>query len=273
MASNPPQRPISLAQSIDEANLDGQVTPDEAIANTDGLKLIQIEKPIIVNKPLGAVEPGDLPAKDEIDDSLKKNIQFLDVIMGHEGEFNLKEIETLFLQQRYADLPAPLGRKGSNQTPYNMQLGILPQGSGIRHIIKHVKFTHNTKVNHQTIRSMAHGQPLEINLQKHFREGSRGFQSLLEGLGGFQVRYFKLVASGSSSKPTKETEDIRKGFQFIKGTAQKRTLTRSTLRGQKSRSTTLALRSTSGNIKEFLRCLGDQGFRPTPLGKASHHGH
>lgn len=37
-----------------------------------------------------------------------------------------------------------------------------------------------------------------------------------EDLGGFQVRYQKLVPAGASNKPSKDTEDIRKGFQIIK---------------------------------------------------------
>ena len=61
------------------ANLDGQ-------ANTDGLQLLQMEKLIIVNEPLGAVQTLDLPLKDEIDNSIKKKLQFLDATMGHEGE-------------------------------------------------------------------------------------------------------------------------------------------------------------------------------------------
>ena len=39
---------------------------------------------------------------------------------------------------------------------------------------------------------------------------------MLEGLGGFQVRYQKLVPLNASNKVPKETEDIHKGFQFLK---------------------------------------------------------
>ena len=42
MASNPPQRSISLAQSVDDRNLDGSVTFEEAIANTEGLKTLHL---------------------------------------------------------------------------------------------------------------------------------------------------------------------------------------------------------------------------------------
>ena len=39
---------------------------------------------------------------------------------------------------------------------------------------------------------------------------------MLEGLGGFQVRYFKLIPAGSSNKVPKETDEIRKGFEHIR---------------------------------------------------------
>ena len=68
-----------------------------------------MEKPLIVHKEAGTGKVGDLPAKDELDDSGKKKLQLLDVIMNHKGKFDFKEIEKLFLQQRYADLPDPLG--------------------------------------------------------------------------------------------------------------------------------------------------------------------
>ena len=147
---------------------DGAMTFDEAIGNTEGLKIVQLEKPIIVHQPVGNVQVGDLPAKDEIHENGKKKLQFLDVIMNYKGTFNFKEIEKLFLQQRYADLPAPLGMKGNNRTPYNMQLFILEQGHETYHIVKHIKFIGNTKVNHQTILHTVYGRALEITCKVIF---------------------------------------------------------------------------------------------------------
>ena len=76
MASVAPRRPISLAQSLDETNLDGNITWDEAITNTDGMKVVGLERPMVVNKPVGFVKVGDLPARDEIDDGIKKKYNF-----------------------------------------------------------------------------------------------------------------------------------------------------------------------------------------------------
>ena len=48
------------------------------------------------NEP-GCITVGDLPAKNEITDKLKKKVQILDVLMSWEGELDFKKIEELFL--------------------------------------------------------------------------------------------------------------------------------------------------------------------------------
>ena len=63
MASVPPHRAESLARSFDNANLDGNCTLEEAIAHTDGMKILYLEKPMVVNKEPGSIKLGDLPAK------------------------------------------------------------------------------------------------------------------------------------------------------------------------------------------------------------------
>ena len=178
---------------MNEELLDGRCTVDEALANTEGMKLLQLEKPIIAHKEVGNIKRADLPAKMEITDSVRKKVQFLDIIHDFEGDLDLKVIEQLFLQQRYAELPPPICVKGDNQVPFN--------------IIKHIKFVDGTKIPHNTIIRMCQGTPLEIDYQQKFREGGRAFQYMLEGLGGFQVRYVKLIPAGSGNKVPKETED------------------------------------------------------------------
>ena len=83
MASVAPHRSISLAVSVDETNLDGNITGDEPIANTGSMKVMGLERPMMVNK--GFVKIGDLPARDGIDDGIKKKVQFLDVLLEYEG--------------------------------------------------------------------------------------------------------------------------------------------------------------------------------------------
>ena len=167
---------------------------------------------MVVNKPVGFVKVGDLPARDEIDDGIKKKIQFLDVLLEYEGAIDLKEVETMFLQQRYEDLPPPIKVPGNKVTPFTMQLVVLPLAEGKWNIVKHIRFADGAKVMHSTIKSMSVGRALEIDYQKNFKDGSRALQYLLEGMGGFQVRYQKLVPANSNTKLVRETEDIRKSL-------------------------------------------------------------
>ncbi|CAE6965865.1 unnamed protein product, partial [Symbiodinium natans] len=264
MASVPPQRPISLAQSLHEDHdiLDGPLTFEEAIANTEGMKVIFLDRAMVVHKPVGSVQIGDLPAKDEIQDSVKKRVQFLDVVLDYEGDLDLKEIETMFLQQRYQDLPAPIKMKGNNVLPYSMQLFILKTGDRKWNIVKHVRFAEGTKVISSAIMSMCTGRPLEIDYQKNFREGSRALQYMLEGLGGFQVRYCKLVPMNASNKPSRETDDIRAGFQFIKAngpTENDDGQFTSWTEEQVNDPNSPLHKWDRGVIKEFLRCQADKG--------------
>ena len=248
---------------MNEGHLDGAITWEGAISNTDGLKVLQLVRPMIVHKDVGCEKVGDLPAQDEITaDSIKKKVQFLDIMLDYEGEIDLKHIETLFLQQRYADLPSPIRVNSRVETPYNMQLFILPADSGKHHIVKHIKFSEGTKVFHSTIRTMCTGQALEINYNQNYREGGRALQYLLEGLGGFQVRYQKLVPAGGPNKQAKETNEIRTGFAFIRKEGPEENSD-----GQFTFWTEEQVNDPNSPIykwdrsvvKEFLRCLADQG--------------
>ncbi|CAE7362365.1 unnamed protein product [Symbiodinium sp. CCMP2592] len=268
MASSIPSRPVSLAQNEHSGSLDGSMTFEEAMANTDGLKVITLEKPMIVHKEPGFVSIGDLPAVNNLTDVLKKKTQFLDVIMGYEGPIDFKSLEQLFLQQRYADLPDPIRNKGRVEVAYNMQLVIVPCDDSKHHIIKHVKFVDGTKVLHSTILSMCSGQALEIDYQGRYRDGGRAFQYMLENMGGFQVRYQKLVPAGASNKVPKETEDIRRGFHFIKDHGPE-----DNAQGEFTIWTEEQVNDPSGPlyrwergvIKEYLRCLADAGSQANTI--------
>ena len=70
MASVPPPcHAVALAQSIDPANVDGVITLEEAIGQTDGTKLLQLEKPIV-----GTGRVGDLPFKADAMETLSVDV-------------------------------------------------------------------------------------------------------------------------------------------------------------------------------------------------------
>ena len=223
---------------------------------------------MVVNKPVGFVKVGDLPARDEIDDGIKKKIQFFDVLLEYEGAIDLNEVETMFLQQRYEDLPPPIKVPGNNVTPFTMQLVVLPLAEGKWNIVKHIRFADGAKVMHNTIKSMSVGRALEIDYQKNFKDGSRALQYLLEGMGGFQVRYQKLVPANSNTKLVRETEDIRKGFQYIRENGPQDNSTgqfTSWTEEEVNNPNGVLYRWDRGTVKEFLRCLADQGSQSNTI--------
>ncbi|CAE7625476.1 unnamed protein product, partial [Symbiodinium pilosum] len=178
------------------------------------------------------------------------------------------EVETKFLQQRYDDLPHPIKVQGNNLSPFTMQVIVLPRGDKKMDIIKHVKFADGAKVTHTTIRSMAVGRALEIDYRKNYRDNSKALQYLLEGLGGFQIRYHKIVPGNNSAKLIRETEDIRKGFQYIRKNGPEdnakgdfTTWTEETVNDPNA----ILYRWDKGTIKEFLRCLADQGSQSNTI--------
>ena len=140
MASVPPQRPTSLARSMEDRKLNGEMTLQEALVCTGGMKPMCVDRPTIVHKAIGCVVVGDLPAKDEIVDIAKKRLQFLEVLIDWEGDLDLKELETLFFQQLYQDLPEPIKPKGAYIVPYTTQLELLEKGNRKWDIIKHIHF-------------------------------------------------------------------------------------------------------------------------------------
>ena len=149
-----------------------------------------------------------------------------------------------------------------------MQLVIVPAEDGKHNIVKHIKFVDGTKVLHSTILGMCVGQPLELDFQKHSREGGRAFQYMLEGLGGFQIRCQKLIPAGASNKVPKETEDIRAGFEFIrKHGPQDNSLGEfTTWTEEQVNDPNGPLRKWDrGVIKEYLRCLADSGSQANTI--------
>ena len=123
----------------------------------------------------------EIPARGEIIHEVKKKVQFLNVLMDWEGELNLKKVEELFVQQRYADLPHPIRVSCGNHTPYDMQVLVVPEGSNL-------SGTSSSTLNSPRGQKYCACAQLEIDYCKQCREGGRALQYLLEAMGGFQVR-------------------------------------------------------------------------------------
>ena len=92
--------------------------------------------------------------------------------------------------------------------------------------------------------------------------------AMLEGLGGFQVRYFKLIPAGSSNKVPRETDDIRKGFEYMRqfGPQENANGEFTSWTEKEVNNPNSPLRKWDRvTIKEFLRCLADQGSQANTI--------
>ena len=213
---------IRTQEMRDDAR-DGRITWDEARSATEGLKIDAVKRPIVVHKDPGCVQIGDLPLRQTIGQhSIKKKKHFVDMLIGlPNAAVDLRALEQLFLQQRYADLPEPISLARECESPYSMQIVVLPNVEEPQtkiDIVKHVRFE-GGPVMDSTIWGLCRGSlgPFDIHYQGHFRDGPRAFQYLLECMGGFQVRYNRLIPSGGKNvKEVRQTEDIKAGFEFIR---------------------------------------------------------
>ena len=183
----PPSRPASLATAMELDGVLDVTTLQEALANTEGMKMVWVETPIVVNKETGSTVVTDLPATENLNtNGGKKKNQWLEIIPNHAGALDFSALESLFLQQRYADLPEPVKIKADPRVPYTMQLFIIAGDAGTKTLVKHFRIANGGKVTEGTMHAMAHGSVFDIDYSGHSRDGPRGLQYLLEGLGGFR---------------------------------------------------------------------------------------
>ena len=125
---------------------------------------------------------------------------------------------------------------------------------------QHVRFAEGSKVLSSTILSMCTGRALEIDYHKNFWEGSRAPQYMFEGLDGF---YNKIAPASSSSKISRETEDIRSAFGFMKEHGPQDNSDGqfvSWTEEQVNDTTSPLYKWERGVVKKFLRCQADKRY-------------
>lgn len=214
MASEPPVPIQSLARESG-AEIDGAMTFEEALMFTSSLVPQVQSKPIITNRPSGLVKVGDLPLQ-FLNVATSGLRYWCDIIHDWSGPCDTSPLGTLLSQSRYAELPEPFGAKQDPLFPYTMQLVVLDQDDGKKTILKHI-FTEGIKVAADQVQRMCFGLAMQINYGKNFRDGGRGFNYLLDQLGGWQARYVKLVPNlKGSAKVSKDVESIKAGYDYLR---------------------------------------------------------
>ena len=209
MASASASDARNLVQNLFEEGDDGATTFQEALLYTEALKLSQLQKPLVTKKAAGAIGVGQLPLKPLGGFALK---HVVDVVL-HVEALDLVSIGELLQNNDYKSLPSPVSLASEPPCAYTMQIAAIPEGSqdNAHTLVKHIIYAEKLKA--AVARAHLRGEGHRLDYQGNFRNGSKAFQHLFEQLGGFQVRYFYLSATGP--KAPKSTSDINKGFDFI----------------------------------------------------------
>ena len=122
MASEPPKRIQTLGR-IAGKEYDSGITFEEALYMTQGHCISQrLPVPIARSMESGETALADFPF---VEGSPARLHQFVDIVHPYTETHDLKEVEKLFMANRYNDLPGSFGLKGNCPVPYTMQTSSL----------------------------------------------------------------------------------------------------------------------------------------------------
>ena len=127
----------------------------------------------------------------------------------------MKEFERIAMSNCYENYPDILKPANKSSLPYTMQTFITKNPDNTRSLLKLFTMEKDNKIKYNDAFQMCHGSMYKVDYGKHFRDGSRALQYLLERLPGFQVRYYAVVDSSAPKRAT-DLDSKRKGFDYIK---------------------------------------------------------
>ena len=215
MASAVPESVPSLAQG-EYGEQKTTMSMDEACVITENMKMGIRDTPLIVEKPIGKIQPGDLPLKEFRNATRVKQAVDIVVLTPEQAHgADLAAIGEHMKYHRYSDLPAPFCVRVDVEQPYTMQIALVEQARADADpapcLVKWFWF--DDRVSHEYYKMMAHGSLYQINYGKNFRLGSKAFAYLFEQMGGWQARYMTLGADGPSRQKSKGA--LMTGFEHI----------------------------------------------------------
>lgn len=194
-------------------------TMESAILATAHLKLFSTGVPSIVEAAPGAYSPCDLPLKD-MSVRFPAVKHFVDII----DDFEFNGLFTPDLLRSLCEDPAammpdasgvnPLALKKDPGCTFTLQVFVYPRAGDKVCIAKHVIL--HSFVKGGAAMDLCQGRSCGIAWGKNVKSGMKGFQHLLQGLGGFQRRYFTLSPAGAhpvGAAPAADGHDA--GFDFI----------------------------------------------------------
>jgi hypothetical protein len=209
---------LTLADSLG-MSVEPKMTFEMACDISRGLKggTVILKIPIACEKPLGLTKIVDLPMR-MMDDATLKVKHLIDIIPDI-PVYDWMEIKGLLLQHKFDRLPEPFRPKATIPVPFTMQvIAVSSQdegGSDKVFLLKHFIFDSMQKVG--IVKPVLQGQAHTVNFGGNQRGGPKGFQYMLDKLGGQQVRCYSFE-DGVADKLKTESE-IDDAYDFILGCA------------------------------------------------------
>ena len=207
-------QPVSLCGnmvSVDASN----ITLEDAIQATEFMSMRDLPEHVYVGPmPLGSVLLTDLPRKD-LDPASNNLKHVLDVVLDiPAAAVDLSTIKAIFREKAWKELPDFMQMKERPVFECVCQYFFLPQSDDQTCMLKHI-YICSDKVKGSQAARLLQGRGYEIMWGNHNKKNARkGFQWLLEQLGGSQFRLYSL---GTDRKPSKtkgpEPEDA--GWNYI----------------------------------------------------------
>lgn len=206
--------PQGLGRAELDHERDGALTFQEALLAISPMKLMGPHaRPIVVNRDNGEVTVPDLPLR-ILSEGATMLVHAYDCIVDHTGDFDLENIEELAYQGRYRDMPVPLRLKVEPTVPYTMQIVIQKGDDAKQIILKHLYFE-GARMKVPLILTFCHGQAMQVDYGRNFRDGAAALQYMLQEMGGFQVRYWHLQPKGAAKQSIDPSARFL-GFKFLR---------------------------------------------------------
>ena len=203
--------------------MDGTISLENALNATNAMSLKPLKKPNVVDLPGGAVLPSDLPLVSLQDHGRARHVfDIVGMVNLHDGL--KKDFANICKENRFHDLPAPFGFKGSHGALGVFQLAAIPllKREGQSYLVKHITFREQVKA--ELAKGLCYGECHGVLWQgQNFKSVKKALQWMFGSLGGFQVLSFCLAPMGTQQHGTRTNffdnlgnEEIDAGFDFIK---------------------------------------------------------
>jgi hypothetical protein len=191
----------------------GEVTLSDARAAAEPFVLSVLPAPSVWDSQAGSVTPIDFPTVPLVVTSHSKVKVFVDVIMDVES-YDKALIKTACGENRFHDLPEPIGLKTSPGMPYKLEFAIIQQVNGKHLVFKIISM--EDVVKQSFAKALCYGEASAFRWGADTKAVRKAIHFMFENMGGFQCRWHFLgPARVKAELVTRTEEEWDEGFDYI----------------------------------------------------------